>query len=162
DLAMALALEAVKVDDRQSQVVQALRDAAYSPGTRQLLADHTEFVWDVDFDSRGGMILSGSADDTACLWEARNGRKITCLGQDGANAHDSDVIAVEFFAGSPRALTADDTGIVKMWNTNLQGNEPGWEILRHTFDDPVKSFRLLPDDESVLVGTTTGLIHHWT
>ena len=159
DLALALALESVDIDDSQTQVLHALRDAAYAPATRLKLADHTEFVWDVDFDERGGLILSGSADDTACLWETRTGQQIACLG-DGTS-HDSDVIAVEFVRDEHRALTADDTDVMKMWNTDPRSRDIGQELLSRSFDEPIKSFRLLPDGLSVLVSLESGLIHRW-
>ncbi len=160
DLAMALALEAVDVDDGQIQVLGALRDAAYSGGTRLRLTDHSEFVWDVDFDSRGGLIISGSSDDTACIWEVRNGRKIACLG-DGGTTHDSDVIAVGFFPYAPLALTADDTGVVKMWNADPQADNFGTELLSYTFDEPVGAFSIMPDGQSALIGLESGAIQQW-
>jgi len=161
DLAMALALESVDVDDGQRQVLQSLRDAAYAPATRIRMTAHEAFVWDVDFDERGGLILSGSADHTACLWETRDGRKIACMGEADGTAHDSEVIAVEFFSDGHRALTADNTGVMKLWNTDPQSAELGQELDSHTFDEPIKSFRLLPDGQSALVGMESGQIHRW-
>jgi len=159
DLAMALALEAVKVDDRQPQVLGALRDAAYAGGTRIRMTDHSDFVWDVDFDSRGGLILSGAGDMTACVWENRDGTLLTCLGENGI-AHDSGVIAVEFFPDEPLALTADEMGTMKLWNVNPR--DDNFSILtQYTFDEPIKTFRLMPDGESVLIGLESGAIKRW-
>ena len=120
DLAMALALESVDVDDGQRQVLQALRDAAYAPATRFRLIEHEGFVWDVDFDDRGGLMLSGSADQTVCMWETRNGQQIICMGHADETAHSSDVVAVEFIPDEHRALSADDTGVMKIWNIDPQ------------------------------------------
>jgi WD40 repeat protein len=161
DLAMALALESVMVDDSQTQVLQALRDAAYAPATRLRLTDHEGFIWDVDFDERSGLILSGASDNTVCLWETRNGRKIACMGNEDGTAHDGEVIAVEFVKNEHRALTADNAGVMKIWNTDPQSDELGKEIQSYTFDEPLQSFRLLPDGLSVLVGMQSGLIHRW-
>lgn len=161
DLAIALALESVKVDDGQTQVLQALRDAAYAPGTRLRLTEHTRFVWDVDFDRRGGRILSGSADHTACLWDTRNGERIACMGEDDAMAHESDVIAVQFLDDGQRALTADDTGVIKMWHTDPRADNLGQEIMNYVFDEPIQSFQIMPDGQSVLVGLANGDIYQW-
>jgi len=159
DLGMALALEAVDVDDRQTQVLGALRDAAYAGGTRIRMTDHADFVWDVDFDPRGGLILSGSDDASACVWENRDGRLIGCLGDNGI-AHDSGVIAVEFFHDIPRALTADDMGTIKIWDIKPQ--EAQFELLdEYTFDEPIRSFRVMPDNQSVLVGLNGGALKQW-
>lgn len=161
DLALALALEAVKVDPNQPQVLRALRDAAYSPGTRLLLDNHSEFVWDVDFDERGGLIVSGSADDNVCIWTTQTGEPLACMGADGETSHDSDVIAVEFLADAMRAVSADDTGVIKMWNTNPRAPQFRKVVIQRTFIQPIKSFKLHPDEQSALVGLTSGLIYRW-
>ncbi len=159
DLAMALALEAIEVDESQPQVLRALRDAAYTEGTRIRMIEHSDFVQDVDFDSRGGLILSGSDDGTVCVWENRNGRLINCLGDNGI-AHDGGVIAVEFFRDRPVALTADETGTIKMWNVN--GREENFSFIReYTFDEPIESIRIMPDGQSTLIGLESGLMQKW-
>lgn len=161
DLALALALEAVKVDDQQPQVLQALRDAAYAPATRLVLPDHTGFVWDVDFDSRGSLILSGSADHSACVWQTRDGQQLGCLGEDGSTAHDAEVIAVEFFEDGHQALTADRTGLIKLWDTDPQQDTFGQQILSEQFDEGIVSFRILTDNQSALVGMESGQLNRW-
>ena len=161
DLAMALALESVKVDDGQRQVLQSLRDAAYAPATRNRMTAHEGFVWDVDFDERGGLILSGASDHTVCLWETRDGRQIACMGKEGETAHEGEVIAVQFFATGHRALTADNTGVMKIWNTDPGSPELGQELDSFAFDEPIKSFRLLPDRDAALIGMDSGLILYW-
>lgn len=159
DLAMALALESVNVDDRQPQVLRALRDAAYTGGTRIRMTDHADFVQDVDFDSRGGLIISGAADGAVCVWENRNGKLAGCLGD--SVAHESGVVAVQFLPDAPIALTADDTGVIKMWNANPRENNFDL-ILEHSFDEPIKTFRIMPDGQSVLIGFESGVMQRWT
>lgn len=161
DLALALALEAVKVDDQHPQVLKSLREAAYAPGTRFRMTEHTGFVNDVDIDKRGGLVLSGSADTTACIWDLRDGKQLKCLGNNGDPAHNSEVIAVEYFEDGNRAATVDNNGLIKLWDTDPRSDTFGNETQQHKFDEPIFSFSIMPDDESILVGMGSGVINRW-
>ncbi|HTU21745.1 MAG TPA: caspase family protein [Gemmataceae bacterium] len=70
---------------------------------------HTDWVLSVGFSPDGKHVLTGSGDNTAILWDARNGQKFRTL------AHNSRVRAVAFSPDGKHVLTVSSDG-TRLWD----------------------------------------------
>jgi WD40 repeat protein len=87
-----------------------LAGAAQLSRLQRVLSGHAQGVNSVAFSSDGTRIVSGSADQTARLWDARSGELLHELG------HDGQVNRVAFSADGRRILTASSAGTVFEWD----------------------------------------------
>lgn len=76
DLALALALEANRIDDPPAQARSILAEAAYAPGTVRVFSGHTGPVASVAFSPNGQLALSGSTDHSLILWNIATGETV--------------------------------------------------------------------------------------
>ncbi|MBN1963125.1 MAG: protein kinase, partial [Anaerolineae bacterium] len=73
EVAVILALEAARTPSPLPQVVRALAEVLYTPGTRHLLTGHTDGVRAVAYSPDGTRAISGSIDFTLILWDVATG-----------------------------------------------------------------------------------------
>ena len=78
--------------------------------TVRVLAGHTDAVHGVAFSPDGQRVVTASFDKGARIWDARDGREITRLGEDGV------VLSASFDPQGKRVVTAGQEGMVHIWN----------------------------------------------
>ena len=103
---------------------------------------HTTAVSSVAFSPDGKLVLTGSEDNTAKLWDL-NGRKIQSF-----SGHDTTVISVAFSPDGKTVLTGSWDKTAKLWDLN------GREIQSFSgHADAVRSVAFSPDGKTVLTGS---------
>ncbi len=107
-----------------------------------LVAGHADAVLAVAFSPTGSEVLTGSADDTIKLWDARTGAEVRTWG-----GHEGDVNAVAF---APDGVTiasgsADDTA--RVWNVSTGAEVRTLEPCQ----SPITSVAFAPDGRTLSV-----------
>ncbi|OQY24033.1 MAG: hypothetical protein B6I35_02455 [Anaerolineaceae bacterium 4572_32.2] len=123
DLALALALEAVSIDQPPPEARRTLSAIALGPGTRAVIRGHNDAVKGVAFGAGGETALSGSCgkldSDGACvqgeliLWELGTGTELRRF--DG---HTGWVNAVAFSPDRGTALSGSGDGLLILWDVS--------------------------------------------
>lgn len=114
---------------------------------------HADGVTAVAFSPDGTMIVSGSADNTAKLWDRATGREIRTF-----RGHAGDVTAVTFSADSKTVISGSANGSIKIWNV-AQGRETG--TLRSKQSSGVTSVALSADGKMLVSGSFAGNVILW-
>ena len=121
-------------------------------GERKLLAGHTDVVTSVFFSPDGARVLTGSADNTARLWDAATGKMVATL-----EGHTGPVLAVAFSPDGTRVLTGSRDKTARLWDAatgkmvvTLEG---------HT--DAVRAVAFSPDGARVLTGSNDKTARLW-
>ena len=112
---------------------------------------HTKAVISATFSPDGHLVLTGSEDGTACLWDTTTGRELRRFEGKG-----QAVTSATFSPDGHWVLTARSFGTATLWDTasgrKLRDFEgPGFYKNSAVFS---------PDGLSVLTGTT-GIVHLW-
>jgi WD40 repeat protein len=114
-------------------------------------ADHTGAVSGVAFSSDGHLLLTGSTDSTARIWDRRSGRE-RCRLHPGAL-----ITSVAFSPDGKFVLLGCGDRTVRLWDW-----EPGQEIARlqgHT--NRVRSVAFSPDGQMILSGSADKTARIW-
>jgi WD40 repeat protein len=145
DLALALAVEATKLDQPPPQAQHALIAAAYAPGTERLLRGHTGRVFDAVFSADQQWVLSIGGDGNLLLWNITSGKEAyrATLGDDQLDQlHGS----ISLNADGSEALITLSSGKLILWDV------PSWkEIRRFNTDIGIWKAVFLPGSHTALV-----------
>lgn len=108
---------------------------------------HTDWLSGVDADavsSDGRLLLTGSMDDTARLWEVATGTPLAVL------PHGGDVMSVAFSPDAAVAVTGSLDRTVKFWDTSTG------DLLRTIeFRQPISNVAYAPQGDLVFIGQAT-------
>jgi WD40 repeat protein len=103
----------------------------------------------------GAVVVTGSADGTACLWERSSGREIRCLSKQEAG-----IVQVDYSSDGRMILTAlEQEGIVRLWDPAT-----GKELRRfgeEGTDKTLQVARFSPDARYVLTGGSFNTVILW-
>ena len=157
--AMLLALEALP-DDKAAGVVQrvfpfeatsylALHDAYHNYANptwheRTLLAGHGQSIRAGVFSANGRILLTGSGDNTARLWDVASGKLMVTL-----TGHDHAIEAVAISPDSRLALTGSRDRTARLWD--VATGKPVAAFRGHKF--AVTTVAFSPDGSRVLTGS---------
>ena len=137
DTALALALEAAKIDDPPPDVIAALRSIASSPGTRLILDGHSSAIHSIAINPDGHTAFSGSCANIdaqgSCkagkliLWDLEARKELLSWA-----AHAGWVEAVVFSPDGQVAVSGGADGQIILWDAHtgaeirrLAGHPPG-------------------------------------
>ena len=141
DTALALAWQAVELNPDSALAQAQLSEAAYSPGTVRVFAEHTERVRDVAISPDEQTMISASWDHTLILWDIQTGESVRQF-----EAHTDDVEAVAF---SPDGQTM----VSGSWDTSaiLWDVQTGRVIRRFDdYDKPIWVVAFSPNGQSIV------------
>ena len=112
ELALALALEATRIDAPPAEVQLALSEAAYAPGTRRVLLEPNEdrFVWTTALSADGTRVLLALMDDSLLLVDLDTGRQVRLQGHSGV------VTSLAFSPDGTHALSGAQDGTLTLWD----------------------------------------------
>jgi len=121
DLALALALEAVRMNQPPSDALSVLSTIAMGPGTRAVFEGHHYAIRDIAFSPDSHLALSSSCgilnpDDTCTqgeliLWDIESEREVRRF-----SGHTDWVNGVAFSPDSKTALSASSDGTLILWD----------------------------------------------
>jgi len=121
DEAIALALQAIRLDPDSARAQVALGQAAYAPGTIRRFVIHTGAVWSVAFNPDGETAVSAGDDQILILWDLQSGGIIRRFEEGHAAGH----IKLAFSPDGRQVISGADDGQVILWDV-----ETG-QIVRH-------------------------------
>jgi len=162
DLALALALESVAIEDPPSEAPRTLADVGLGIGTRTVLEGHSHAVSGAALSADGDHALSGScaevAPDGTCsngeliLWDVSTGTEIARLEGHTGWVHD-----VAFGPSGDVALSASDDGTLLVWDITTL--EP---IRQLTADRAgIRAAAISADGTTALSGSNQGSLTVW-
>jgi WD40 repeat protein/transcriptional regulator with XRE-family HTH domain len=162
DLAIALALEAVKGDQPPVEAVQALRQVALSPGIRLMLNGHHMEVRAVAISPDDQSAFSGSCaqagDKGKCesgdliLWSLETGEELKHWA-----AHSGWVNTVAFSRDGGELISGGEDGSLIVWDTDT-GNEIR-QLVGHT--GSITSLAVDMNSGALLSGSSDGSLILW-
>jgi WD40 repeat protein len=118
DLALALAMEAVKIENPPNQASTILGKIAFSPGTKKIIqTNNNEGIFRVAYSPDGRLILSVSGHGDIHLWDALTGREIRRIGDHGTYGDGIDplISGVTFSPDNRIGITAGGED-VRFWD----------------------------------------------
>lgn len=85
---------------------------------KNILTEHTQRIWSLDFSPDGKLLASGSDDETVKVWEIATGKLIRDF--KGSRAHTNWLRSVSFYPEDNRNLLASggEDKSVKIWDVN--------------------------------------------
>ncbi len=111
ELSLRLAIEACKVHPTR-EAEEILREAVLAHHLRSTLGSHTGMVQDAQFNSDGSMIVTGSTDGEARIWNAKTGEPIREL--DTRTAVES----ARFSPKGDLVVTAQADDVTRIWDVS--------------------------------------------
>jgi WD40 repeat protein len=161
DLALALARQAVNLDQPPVEAIQALHIIAYSPGTRGLLMGHSQSVTAAAISPDGKAAFSGSCshldDQGTCrageliLWDLGTFKEIHRW-----PGHQSWVTAVVISNDGQKLISGAQDGSLLLWD--LSGQQEG-TFVGH--QGSITSLAIVPTTGNLLSGSADGTLILW-
>ena len=127
---------------------------AWSPHVHPLRAvfPHRKMISVVAYSPDGKLVVTGSFDNSARLWDAATGRP-----RGEPMRHAGRVRAVAFRGDSGAVLTGGDDGVAQLWDTAT--GRPLGPPLRH--GGPVRAVAFSPDGTLALTGSDDRTARLW-
>lgn len=130
----------------------ALNDAETGKLLRPSFTGHVAQVSSLDFNADGKLLVSGSHDQTARLWEVASGRELRRL-----EGHGHWVLAVSFSPDGLYVASGGSDGTVILWETTT-----GFELRRlKGHASQVWSVRFSPDGRFLASGSADNTVRLW-
>ena len=162
DLALALALESVDIDEPPPEAQRALAAIAQGAGTRAVLVGHSHEVRDAALSPDGDLALSGSCSDLdpndGCavgeliLWELAGGTERARF-----EGHSGWVNGIVFSPDGRTALTGSGDSTVILWD--IESGEIIRRFQGHTAG--VNTVAYAPDGRTALSGSDDATLILW-
>jgi WD40 repeat protein/DNA-binding CsgD family transcriptional regulator/tRNA A-37 threonylcarbamoyl transferase component Bud32 len=166
DLAIMLALEAAKIDNPPLDVESALRIVALAPGLRAILGSHPVSAHAVAITPDGHYGLSGGCDvlqgetctqGSLYVWDIQTERQMAIW-----QGHQGEITCIVFSSDGTRALSADKTGKILLWDSDPQSASFGQIRQEITWQSgSINKVLFSPDEQAVLAATGDGLLVLW-
>jgi len=128
-----------------------LRDTS-SDKVLQSLFGHTDQIWSAAFSKDSKMLVTGSKDNTARVWDVATGKLLLLL-----SGQNTLVSSVAFSPDGTKVLTgSSESNYVRLWD--IKGGN-----LQQTFSAPagISASALAPNGETLLVGDVDGNSSLW-
>ncbi len=151
-LARSLELAPRGATELQAAVRANLAAWDHQVGRVELLLPHQDEVWAVACSPDGRIILTGSIDKTARLWDAATGAPLGELVR-----HDAAVLCVAFSPDGLIAFSGSSDGTARLWDV-ASGRQIGPD-LKHPHQ--VEAIAFSPDGKTILTGCDDGGARLW-
>ncbi|MBN1123118.1 MAG: protein kinase [Anaerolineae bacterium] len=152
NLALALVLEANRIESAPVQVLEFLYHVAYLPSARRRLVGHEGWVMSVAFSPDSHLAVSGSSDGALFLWNLNTGEIVRQF-----EGHDGRVSGVVFSANGQRVLSSSNDGTLALWDVDT-----GAQIRRFEgHSAAVNAVAISPDGRYALSASSDNTIILW-
>jgi WD40 repeat protein len=126
----------------------------YSPrGLRMTLRGHTDWIRCVAFSPDGKVLITGSKDRTARLWNTATGECTAIL-----TGHSGEVLSAAFANGGKQVATAGSDGRIKIWDVS-NGREQ--VTLSEVRPSSFFAIAFQPDSQILASGGEKGSVSLW-
>jgi WD40 repeat protein len=143
-------------EQAQRLTVWDIADPARPKVVNERVGSHPAVIRSVAFSPRGGVIATGSNDQTVALWSLPAGERLAVL--DG---HELAVSDVAFTPDATMVAVLDDSGVVTFWDVSA----PTLPVRLHTIPtqegNPAESFAVSRDGRRVVIGRAEGNVEIW-
>lgn len=153
DLALALALEANRIDNPPPEARRSMADSADFSWIRDRFIGHTGIVWVVRFLPDGQRALSSSGDASLILWEVATGEPIRRF-----EGHTSDIYGMDVSPDGKYVLSGQAGGDMILWD--IESGQPIRHFEGHTAD--VLGADFAPDGKSALTASADDSLILWS
>ena len=162
ELALLLALEALRLNQGGDNDLQTTIDIALSPVRDALdfnliLRGHEGAVNDVVFSPSGQIVASAGADGTIRTWDMSD----PAIPSEALREHDGPVYSV-LFSGENRLISAGEDGRVLEWDLTNTANSPA--LLVHE-EDAISAMDYVPDGpgghQFLALSRDDGIVNLW-
>ena len=116
------------------------------------LTGHTNYVSSIAFSPDGRTLVSGSWDETVCLWDAETGEQKRTL-----TGHTDSVYSVVFSPDGKTLASGSGDGTVRLWDAMT--GEHKWTLTGHTND--VYGVAFSPDGRTLASGSWDETVRLW-
>ena len=141
------------INEAPAQWLRQMREVgAEDRSLLRIFAGHSGPVNSVAFSPDGKLVLTGSDDGTARLWETGSGKQVGIL-----KGHSGLVSSVAFLPDGKLVLTGSDERTVRLLET-ASGKQVG---VLEGHSSPVHSVAFLPDGKLVLTGSLDRTARLW-
>ncbi|XP_050208186.1 WD repeat-containing protein WDS homolog [Mercurialis annua] len=116
--------------------------------TIQILTEHENEVWFIQFSNNGNYLASSSSDCTAIIWQVLEDGRLTS--KRTLRSHQNPVSFVSWSPDDTKLLTCGNAEVLKLWDV-----ETG--TCKHTFGDPgfvVSTCAWFPDSKRFVCGSS--------
>jgi WD40 repeat protein len=124
------------------------------PSISNILEGHTDSVLSVAFSSDGKYIVSGSRDNTICIWDAEKGNIVS----GPFEGHTYSVWSVAFSPDGKYIVSGSDDNTICIWDAE-KGNIVSGPFEGHT--NSVVSVAFSPDGKYIVSGSRDNTICIW-
>jgi WD40 repeat protein/class 3 adenylate cyclase len=114
--------------------------------------DHTSILGSLSFSQDGKLILTGSYDQTAKLWDASTGREVQKY-----VGHKGSVLSAVLSSDGKYVFTASSDGTARLWDAKT-----GQELRRFTCPAGVNGLAISHDGKYILSGSGDGITRLWS
>lgn len=153
DLALALALEANRIDNPPPEARRSMADSADFSWMRNRFLGHTGIVWVVRFLPDGQRAISSSGDTTLILWDVATGQPIRRF-----EGHTSDIYGMDVSPDGKYALSGQTAGDVILWD--IESGQPIRHFEGHTAD--ILGVDFAPDGKTALTASADDSLILWS
>jgi hypothetical protein len=147
--ALLLAVEASRITDTV-QATTALQKSYADLGIPKLLLAHDNSVAAAQWNADGSLILTGSQDHTARVWDVETGKEKLRL------THDYGVETVQWNKDESLILTSSGNRMAQVWDV-----ETGTEKLKLPHDGRVETVQWNKDETLILTSSRDGTVRVW-
>ena len=117
----------------------------------QTLSGHTLPVLSTSFSPNGRQLVTGSADNTAIIWDLSPGRAATVL-----KGHSSQVRSAVFSPDGHKVVTASDDKTIRIWDVAT-----GQQITSFNAGDRTWDAEFSPDGNQIVSASVDQAAHIW-
>jgi len=173
DLALVLALEAVKLDPKSWVAQSRLLTIAFAPGTRLVFKSmpmeptplpvsnsevslHPNAVTHLAYSPDGNFVASSSVNGSITIWDAHTGNEIRRLSD-----HKAAVNSVDFSPDSKMLISASDDKSLILWDVASGQNERQFRLRNALGEDlnrPAQAAVFRPDGKTIVSGWDDGQV----
>ena len=155
DLSLVLAQEAVNIDTDEAEIVTALADAAYAPGTVERI-EIDDVPMTAVYEPDGSHFAAGFVSGKICIYDGADFQELGCLQSASSDAHMASVLWIHLNNDGTRLLSSGDDSRLVLWN--IDHDSPDYGSMLYEVEIPDLTASAMASDGSFAIyGTDTGI-----